>query len=212
MKAVILDLDGVIVDSEHQWGLAEGAMMRRLVGKWTRADHYKFVGVSPDKVYPRLRREYGLRATKEDFLAQCDALARRVYTQRASLTPGAKAFLREMRRRRVPLALASSSPRSWVELALSRFRLHGAFAAVVTGDDAPGRAKPAPDIYLLAAKRLGVKPKDCLAIEDSAIGVRAAKAAGMRCVGLRTGLNDEQDLSGANWEVKGFKGLCRLQA
>ena len=90
---------------------------------------------------------------------------------------------------------------------LSRFGLSRAFGAVVTGDDAPGRTKPAPDLYLLAAKGLGVEPERCLAVEDSRHGVAAAKAAGMACLAFRNGHNDEQDLSSADGEFRAFAEL-----
>ena len=207
LKAVILDMDGVIVDSEHQWMLAEAPFLKNLVGRWGPEDHRQMVGVSVVNVYHRLTRHYGLKMGKQIFLARCEDLARHIYGHRVSLAPGLRSFLVKMRRRGLKLGLASSSPRSWVEMTLSRFGLDRSFGAVVTGDDAPGRTKPAPDIYLLAARRLHVQPKDCVAVEDSAVGVRAARAAGIFCVGLRSGLNDEQNLSAADWEARGFAAL-----
>ena len=205
--AVILDMDGVMVDSEHQWMLAEMPFLGGLVGRWRVSDHRKVVGLGVVDLYYHLVREYGLRLGKEDFLARCDRLALEVYRRKVSLAPGLRRFIHDLRRRAVPLGLASSSPRNWVDMVLRRFHLASCFAAVVTGDDAPGRTKPAPDLYLLAARRLKVRPADCLAVEDSDFGVRAAKDAGMTCAGLRSGHNDEQELSEADWEARGFAEL-----
>lgn len=208
-EAVILDMDGVMVDSEHQWLRAEGPFLSRLIGRWGPEDHRHVVGLSVVDLYHRLVRAYGLKLGKADFLRRCEVLARQIYGRKVTLTPGLREFLSSYRRRRLPLALASSSPASWVAMVLDRFHLRRIFAAVVTGDDAPGRTKPAPDLYLLAATKLGIPPNRCLAVEDSAIGVRAARAAGMFCVGLRTGFNDEQNLGGADLEVRGFSGLLQ---
>ncbi|MBI5241855.1 MAG: HAD family phosphatase [Elusimicrobia bacterium] len=205
--AVILDMDGVMVDSEYQWLLAEKPFLRSLLGRWTIADHRKVVGLGVVDLYYHLVREYGLRLGREDFLDRCEALARVVYRRKVRLAPGLRVFLRDLHRRAVPSGLASSSPRTWVDMVLQRFRLRSLFRVVVTGDDAPGRTKPAPDLYLLAARRLKVRPQDCLAVEDSGFGVRAAKDAGMTCAGLRSGHNEEQDLSGADWEARGFRAL-----
>ncbi|MCX5794087.1 MAG: HAD-IA family hydrolase [Elusimicrobia bacterium] len=207
LAAVILDMDGVMVDSEYQWMLLERPFLRGLVGRWTVADHRKVVGLGVVDLYYHLVREYGLRLGKTDFLARCDRIAREVYLRKVGLAPGLRRFIADLRRRRVPLGLASSSPKEWVDMVLRRFRLRAAFRAVVTGDDAPGRTKPAPDLYLLAARRLKVRPAICLAVEDSDFGVRAAKDAGMTCVGLRSGNNDEQELSEADWQARGFAAL-----
>jgi HAD superfamily hydrolase (TIGR01509 family) len=203
-------MDGVIVDSEHQWMLAEGPFLRGLVDRWERSDHHKAVGMSVADLYDWLSRHYGLKVEREDFLARCELLACDIYRHRVHLARGLRPFIRAVHARGLALGLASSSPRSWVNLVLCRFGLTEEFEAVVTGDDAPGRTKPAPDIYQLAARRLDARPQDCLAVEDSAIGLRAARAAGMACVGLRSGLNDEQDLTQADWQVQGFAGLRRL--
>ena len=205
-RAVILDMDGVVVDSEHQWMLAEGPFMRSLVGRWGKQDHHRTVGMGMADVYRLLAREYGLKTTKKEFLNRSGKLADEIYSRRVSLTPGLRRFIAAARRKKLPLALASCSPKSWVDIVLKRFRLAAAFDVIVAADDVR-RAKPAADIYLLAARRLKARPQDCLAVEDSALGVQAAKAAGMACMGLRTGFNNEQDLSQADQELRGFTEL-----
>ncbi len=208
LRAVILDMDGVVVDSEHQWMLAEGSFMRALVGKWAKKDHYRAVGMGVSDAYRLLVREYGLKMTLKKFSERSDKLAEEIYSSRVSLTPDLRRFIAAARRREIPLALASCSPKNWVDMVLKRFRLRSDFTVIVTADDVR-RTKPAPDIYLLAARKLEVKPQDCLAIEDSSLGVRSAKAAGMTCIGLRTGFNEEQDLSKADQEVQGFGFLTQ---
>ena len=207
MRAVILDMDGVIVDSEHQWKLAEGAFLRRIAPGWREEDHHKLVGLGVVDLYYWLVREYGIKEPLERFLADCDVLSKGIYNNRVSLTDGLAGFIADVKKNRVPLGLASSSPKSWIDMVLDRFGLRKDFDAVVNGDETPGRTKPAPDLYLLAAERLAVKPRECLAIEDSVLGVRAAKSAGMACAGFRNGTNEEQDFSQADFEIRSFLGL-----
>lgn len=207
MKAVAFDMDGVIVDSERQWKLSEGGFFRDILGSWDDADHRQIVGLGVVDLYYWMVRERKLAMTKEAFLARCETVALDIYQRRTTLTPGAGELITDLRRRGVRLGLASSSPRNWIDITLDRFALRDAFEAVVSGDDVPGRTKPEPDIYLRCAGLLGALPADCVAIEDSAIGVLAAKRAGLRCVGFRSGFNDEQDLTRADWEARGFSAL-----
>ena len=208
MKAVIFDMDGVIVDSERQWQLAEGEFFRSLMPHWREEDHHKIVGLAVEDLYHWLVREYSLTASKENFLRQCDELAHVVYNERVSLTPGFMELLDDLRRRRIPVGLASSSPKMWVNMTLRRFGLSEALAAQAVADDVPsGRTKPQPDLYELVLRRLGLKAEGCLAIEDSAFGVRAAKSAGLVCAALRNGSNDSQDLSAADFELRGLAGM-----
>ena len=200
-------MDGVIVDSEHQWKLAEGEFLRRIAPHWREEDHHKIVGLGVVDLYYWLVREYEIEVPRERFLADCDALAKEIYGNRVSLAEGLAGFIADIKTNRIPLGLASSSPKSWIDMVLDRFGLREDFDAMVNGDETPGRTKPAPDLYLLAAERLAVKPRECLAIEDSLLGVRAAKSAGMTCAGFRNGTNDEQDFSPADFEIRGFQGL-----
>jgi HAD superfamily hydrolase (TIGR01509 family) len=167
-----------------------------------------------DDLYRHLVETHGLKIPRAEFMDRSDRVARSVYEERVALAPGFLDLLADLDRRGVPAAVASSSPARWIALVLERFALRPRFRAVVSADDAAGRTKPFPDIYLEAVRRLALPPADCLAIEDSAIGLRAAKSAGLRAAALRTPHNAEQDLSGADFELSGFPGLdhARLAA
>lgn len=208
LKAVVWDMDGVIVDSEHQWRLCEVELFRRYVPKWGDIDHDKIVGMGVEDLYLHLVKNYGIEATLDAFLKECHELATHVYTKRVSLTAGFTETIADLGKRGLKLGLASSSPRAWIDMVLERFELKGKFAAEACADDVPkGRTKPEPDLYLLACSRLGVGPKDSLAVEDSVYGVAAAKAAGLRCAAFRSGHNDEQDLSKADFEIRSLSDL-----
>lgn len=200
-KAVILDMDGVMVDSERQWRLTEGEHIRRLLPGWAEADTQAIVGLGVVDLHRWLVKNRGLSTPETEFLALCDRMAEEIYGRRVSLAPGLGGLLAVLKAGGALLGLASSSPRPWVALVLDRFNLHAEFGALATGDETPGRTKPEPDLYLLAASRLGVPPASCAAVEDSRYGVQAAKRAGMLCVAYRGEENAAQDLSEADAEV-----------
>lgn len=209
-SAVILDMDGVMVDSERRWRETEGEHIRRLVPAWSEADSHAVVGLGVVELHQWLVERHGLGMARADFLALCDEMASEIYGRRVVLAAGLPEFLAALRERGLAVGLASSSPRRWVSAVLERFALAASFGALATGDETPGRTKPHPDLYLLAAERLGVTPGSCLAVEDSAYGVAAAKAAGMACAGYRSGDNDAQDLSAADAEVRSFAEVLAM--
>ena len=207
MNAVIFDMDGVIVDSELHWKNLEGFFLSSLVSSWTDADQSRIIGVSMDHVYTLLVSEYGMQKSREQFLAQYQEMANEIYGKKVALLPGVEDLLTKLRQHHIPVALASSSPRSWINIVLCRFNLRASFQAVVSADDLNGEGKPSPAIYLFTASSLGVPPTQCIAIEDSKNGVLSAKNAGMFCIGLRNGFNEEQDISRADLIIHGFAEL-----
>jgi len=210
MKALIFDMDGVMIDSERHWQEDEWDMIYRLLPNWSKKDHAKIIGRSITDIYSVLSGEYGLTMGREAFLAQVDAIAHIVYSKEANLMDGLLDVLNALKGK-IPMAMASSARRSWIEEVVRRFELQPFFKAIVSFEDIGNRpGKPAPDIYLHTAKLLGVAPADCVVIEDACNGVLAGKAAGMKVIGFRNGFNAEQDLSTADAEVKGFGEVARV--
>lgn len=207
--AVLLDMDGVIVDSELQWKLVEHSFLKSLVPRWSAEQERQIVGLGVVDLYSWLVKNFAVQISQKDFLAHCDEMAQEVYSRRVTLAGGLMDFLSANKKQKRPLGLASSSPRRWIDLVLTRFDLAVHFQTVVSGDDVMGKTKPHPDIYLLAAKNLRVDPKECFAVEDSHLGVRAAKTAGMYCAAYRTPSNADQDLSAADREFSHFDELAR---
>ncbi|HUP27103.1 MAG TPA: HAD family phosphatase [Chloroflexia bacterium] len=207
MHALIFDMDGVIVDSELHWKSLEGYFLQSLIPAWTPTDQDKIIGLSTHDLYRLLTSEYGLQQSKDEFFDTYNNMAREIYTQKVSLLDGFLDLLHGVRAEELPVALASSSPRPWIEMVLDKFSLHEAFDVVVSADELHGEGKPSPAIYLLTAQKLGVEPARCVVIEDSEKGVLSARRAGMFCIGLRNGFNDEQDLSAADIVVTGFREL-----
>jgi HAD superfamily hydrolase (TIGR01509 family) len=200
-------MDGVIVDSELHWKSLEGYFLQSLVPTWSAADQGRIIGMSLPNTYKLLKDEYGMEKDEQEFLAQYHIMATEIYKEKAQLLPGFSQTLAHLHKQNIPVAVASSSHRSWIELVLDKFDLQSAFQVVVSADEIGGKGKPAPDIYLYTANKLGVKPENCTVIEDSQNGVLSAKSAGMFCIGLRNGFNEEQDLSAADVIIEGFRQL-----
>ncbi len=207
MGAVIFDMDGVIVDSEIHWKTLEGYFLQSLIPTWSGTDQDKIIGLGVHDLYTLLISQYGLQKTKQQFLELYQEMANKIYGQKVSLIAGFSDLLTTLNKNNIPVALASSSPRSWINIMLRRFGLQSSFRVVVSADELEGEGKPSPAIYLLTAQRLGVCPKSCIAIEDSKNGVLSAKNADMFCIGFRNGFNEEQDLSKADMVIHGFAEL-----
>jgi HAD superfamily hydrolase (TIGR01509 family) len=207
MGAVIFDMDGVIIDSEIHWKTLEGYFLQSLIPTWSSTDQDKIIGLGVHDLYTLLISQYGLQKTKQQFLELYQEMANKIYGQKVSLIAGFSDLLTTLNKNNIPVALASSSPRSWINIMLRRFGLQSSFRVVVSADELEGEGKPSPAIYLLTAQRLGVSPTSCIAIEDSKNGVLSAKNAGMFCIGFRNGFNQEQDLSKADMVIHGFAEL-----
>ncbi len=179
-RAVVFDMDGLLLDTEILWHRAEIELFRRHGGDFSWDDKMAVIGTS----FAFTARYFAERLGRP--LAAGDALVREMIEimhgelQRdVEGRPGAVELVARLRGR-TRLGLASNSPRLLVDTALASAGLVGAFDAIVTSDDVE-HAKPAPDLYLLACERLGVPPAESLALEDSPSGVAAAKAAGLTC-------------------------------
>jgi sugar-phosphatase len=180
--ALLLDMDGLMVDSEPLWFLVERDFARSRGGDWTEALAHVCVGTGIAHTLRTMERSLGFAVDLErDAAAIVTAFIDRV--AELSLKPGCAELLAEAGTRAVPCAVASSSARPLVEATLARFGMRDRFAAVVTGS-CVARPKPAPDIFLEAARRLGAAPEACVVLEDSVAGVTAARAAGMRAIAV----------------------------
>ena len=196
LQAVIFDLDGLMVDSEP---LAEWAWSQVLASYGHKLDDQTFRDVLGLRVADSARvmcQRYGLPISPEEACAERDRLFLEAIPTRLRACRGLYPLLDELTARKLPLGLATSGHRRYVTLALRTLGLEGRFRAIATGDEV-SRGKPAPDIYLLAAERLGVPHDRCLALEDSLLGVESALAAGMACVVVPTRWTASLEFPGA---------------
>jgi len=204
VRAILLDMDGVLIDSERHWHSIEGAWLRSVIPGWIDEYQKDCVGLSMSGLYDMLRLKHSLSMPFPDFRQVYVELATAIYQERAELMPNCREFLQAARSSGVTLAVVSSSPKDWIRIIVDRFRIAGYFSRLVSADDVGGVGKPDPAVYLHAANKLEVAPKDCVAIEDSENGVLSAVRAGMQCVGFRNGLNDAYNLNHAHQIIKGF--------
>jgi len=178
IEAVIFDMDGVIVDSEIWWDEIRSAFAAEHDRTWTAADQAAVMGAN-SAGWARIMRDRLDLSMDEAEIQQAivDGVAARFRRDGAPLIEGAIDAVRRIAAER-PVAIASSSHRRVISEALTATALTDIFAVVVSSDEV-AHGKPAPDVYLEAARRLGVPPAGCLVVEDSYNGVRAGKAAGM---------------------------------
>ena len=180
-RAVIFDMDGLLLETEELWVEAEAELFRRHGVAFTRADQLAVMGTSFDVTArhfaERLAWPFERRA---ELVEESTAIMHELVRRQVAARPGAVELVAALRDRRTPLGLASNSPRFLVDDALATSGMTDAFDAIVSADDVE-HPKPAPDIYLEVCRRLGVDPSDALALEDSVSGITAAKAAGLTC-------------------------------
>jgi HAD superfamily hydrolase (TIGR01509 family) len=178
--AIIFDMDGLLVDSESVWLLAETELIESRGHIYTQEARAQIVGMRMDEFLTRLHEIYHF---EETVPALRDLLTTQMLERipvEVKAQPGAHEIVTWVHQQRIPTAIASSSSIAIIDATLKSQGWESLFDVRCTADD-ESRGKPAPDVYLRAAQRLGVDPTRCLALEDSANGARAAVAAGITC-------------------------------
>jgi HAD superfamily hydrolase (TIGR01509 family) len=182
IDAVVFDLDGVLLDSEQVWNEAKAELVRERGGRWADRAPRDMMGMSSLEWSRYMRDELGVDMDPAQISDEVVARLEHIYRERLPLLDGAVDAVVRLGER-WPLGLATSSNREIIDLFLELSGLDGRFAVTLSSEEVE-RGKPAPDVYLEAARRLGAEPTRCAAIEDSENGIRAAKAAGMRVIAL----------------------------
>ncbi len=205
MKAVIFDMDGVLVDSEPLHYESDLELLKRLGVTVPEGYLDQFVGVTNAVMWEKITADYSIDKNIEEILNAQLSLKLKLL-KKADLKPidGIPELLKRIRLTDYPIAVASSSSAIFIKQVLAKIGLDYYFDVFVSGESVP-RSKPEPDVFLKAAAALGVNPEDCIVIEDSRNGTLAAKRAGMKCVGYRNPHPGNQDLSAAGLIVEDFK-------
>lgn len=197
IQAVIFDMDGVLVDSEPVYFAANQRLFAGLGIRVDAASYARFVGLDANLMWSALKQENGLQQSVPELVRmEADGMLKGLLQADLQPMAGAEDLLAGLREKGMRLAVASSSSRAVIATVLSKLGLSHFFPVTVSGEQV-AHGKPAPDIFLETAKELGVAAQHCLVIEDSAAGVRAARAAGMLVAGFSNPGSGEQDLSAA---------------
>ena len=203
LEAVLFDMDGVIVDSEPLWTEAEIQFLARRSLSYAPQLKSVLMGRDSREAAGILIKHYHLRESLDDVIEERNELVVELFREFLQPIPYALDLVKSVRNSGVKTSLASSSPKGLIELVLDKFSVAGLFDLVLSGDQVV-RGKPAPDIYIAAAEKLGVKPEYCLVIEDAPHGVAAAKDAGMCCLAISTSAS-VFELAKADKVVSGFE-------
>lgn len=182
IRAVVFDLDGVLVQTEELWDEVREEFARERGGRYDAEAQRAMMGMSSLEWSRFMNEELGVPEPPEQISAEVVRRMQARYRERLPLIEGAREAVERLAAR-WPLAVASSSNRPLIDAVLQLSGLSELFQATVSSEEVP-RGKPAPDVYLEAAARLGVDPARCAAIEDSHSGIRSAKAAGMRVIAI----------------------------
>jgi HAD superfamily hydrolase (TIGR01509 family) len=207
IRAVIFDLDGILVDSEQVWDAARRQLTEDSGGRWSESATQDMMGMSSTEWSRYMHQELGVKMPPEEISAAVVKQMEDLYREHLPLIPGACEAVERVAAR-WPLGLASSANRPVIEVVLELSGLGSLFETTVSSEEV-ARGKPAPDVYLEAARRLRVDPVRCAAVEDSSSGILSARAAGMRVVAIpnRTFPPSEEALKAADAVIPSLQEL-----
>ena len=195
-RAILFDLDGVLIDTEPLYLKATNLVIAQEGAAPISEEENKqrLLGTTVEETWRRVIQMRDLSHQLEHYVEMYDVFVRQVMQEDLVAQPGVVRLIDEARNRGLPIAVASSSLREWIDLKLGAIGLNNAFDLILGGDQVE-RGKPEPEIYIKAAQGLGVPPEECVAIEDSPTGIAAAVASGAYTVAVWTASTEGLDLS-----------------
>jgi HAD superfamily hydrolase (TIGR01509 family) len=206
-RAFIFDMDGVIIDSEPIHFAVDIRTMSYLGVNITQEQLERFVGMTNPEMWAIIKKEYNLTQSVDEIIDyQLSTKLTRLKELDIEPIEGTRELIANLSKHHIPMAIASSSPRLFINEVLLKFQLESYFDYVVSGEEV-AQGKPAPDVYLEAARLLGVRPCNCIVLEDSKNGIASAKSAGMNCIGYVNENSGNQDLSAADLIVISIKEI-----
>jgi len=197
IKAVIFDMDGTIINTDHIWKYSNGPILDSHAPHFTKAEKDAFINKFSEMtiydIWKSLHSVCSVEISMDQIIVEnIKHLHVRYETEKIEFIPHFKKFHKKVTKRGLKSAIATNSQQNTMDVVLKRVPLQKHFGEHIYNADHVNQVyKPAPDVYLHAAKMIGVDPCDCIVIEDSGSGIKAAKAAGMYCIGINTGKNRE---------------------
>jgi beta-phosphoglucomutase family hydrolase len=206
IKAVIFDMDGVLVESEHIHIEAEQQTLLKHGVRISADELHKYTGTTAEFMFTELIKNYRLKTTFERMFNEKEEILFKLLEKETRPTKGVIDLLKRLKRKGIKLAIASSSHRKLIDYVLRRLDIGRLFDFVVSAEDI-AHSKPNPEIFLKSARGLKVESVECLVVEDAKLGIEAAKNAGMKVIGYRNLHSGDQDLSRADMIVYDFSRL-----
>ncbi|MEM7531312.1 MAG: HAD family phosphatase [Chloroflexota bacterium] len=182
IEGVIFDMDGLLVDSEPVWDRARAALAAQYGKSWTTADHHNVMGVSTAEWTEYMINHFGATMPPEEMQKLVIDQMVAMYNERIPFFPGAVELVQTVAAN-YPTGLASGSPRQLIDIVTGYEAFEGCFQVILSADEI-GKGKPAPDVYLATAERMGIDPIKCACLEDSGFGILSGKAAGMMVIAV----------------------------
>jgi len=205
LKAIIFDMDGVIVDSEPLHFELERGLLEELGGHISPEEHNNFVGTTDYYMWSTFKKQFNIELSVEEMIhIKKERFIENIH--KLELVDHFKELLLTLYNENYLLGLASSNNRKAVNMIVEKFDLDKYLQFIISGEEVT-KGKPNPEIFLTAAKKMNVHPSQCLVIEDATNGVEAAKAAGMKCIGFQNPNSGNQDLSGADLVIDSLQNL-----
>lgn len=205
MKGIIFDMDGVIIDSEPLHRKLEMELIEELGGEITIEEHSTFIGTTDYYMWNTLKDRFNIEKPLDEIIH----MKRKRFIENihlVHLVDNFQEFIESLQGNGYVMGLASSNNRKAVDTVIDMFKLNKYLKVAVSGEDVV-HGKPNPEIFLKTAEKMDIEPSSCLVIEDAKNGVIAAKAAGMKCIGLKNPGSGEQDLSQADLIISNFNEL-----
>ncbi len=208
IEAIIFDMDGTLVDTEPFNTEIERRQFSLNNLKISEEEHQKYLGVASDAMWREITANHQTSLSIDELIEQNHNESLRYFAEleQIPVMSGLVELLEKLQVRNPKMAVASSSTPKIIDLILTKTDLKKYFQVIVSAQEA-GKSKPEPDVFLLAAKKLGVNPENCLVVEDSPNGIKAAKAAGMNCVAYEGPGANPQKLQEADDIIQSYSQL-----
>jgi len=206
IKAIIFDMDGVIVDSEPVHIKAEKQTMIKYGIDISTKELQKYTGTTAKFMFTELIKKYNLNTTFKKIFNEKEQILFKLLEKDICLTKGVISLIKNLKQKGIQLGIASSSHKKLINFIFKKLNITHFFDSIISAENIK-HSKPNPEIFLKSSEDLGINPNNCLVIEDAELGVKAAKNAGMRCIGYKNPNSGNQDLSKADMVIDDFSKL-----
>ncbi len=206
LEAVIFDFDGIIVDTPTYYFKHMREYFRKINVHVTDEDISGLVGLTFAKKLEHINKKYGVEIEREPFVSETSGAMMAEMEKSLLIDAHLDALLKELSKAKIVMAIASNNSAENIDFFLQRLGIAGHFSEIIAYADV-GNHKPAPDTYQKAVECLGAMPQNCVAIEDTVVGVESAKSAGLKCVAMPNKFTTAHNFEGADFVIKSFAEL-----